>query len=129
MARADRDIDNRRGAGKDCDKRAGKTVAHAPASESERAAPQGKSHETRSNPHQRTGGEPEKSDETPNQTLYELRAQSRADTTIHMIRADVAMSQAADMLSPTTDKILEKTGNYTRSVMTGTVRTRACDGK
>src|ERR1700681_3045967 len=61
----------------------------------------------------------------PQQHACELRAQSRAEATIHMIRADVAMSQAADILSPTTDKNAGKNRQLHAFRLTGRVRTHA----
>jgi hypothetical protein len=47
-----------------------------------------------------------KSDETPQPDICVLAAQWRAEVTIHIIRAKVSMSQAADNLSPTAVMLL-----------------------
>src|SRR6266478_1326775 len=61
----------------------------------------------------------------PPTTRLRNGAQSRADATIHMIHVDVAMSQAADILSPTTDKNTGENRQLQAFRMTGRVRTRA----
>ena len=125
MARADRDIDDRRGARKGRDKRAGETVANAPACEGERAAPERNGDETRRNPNQCSCDEPEKSDETPSNRSLEFQAPTVcAGATIHMIRVAVTMSQAADILSPTADKNAVENRQLQAFRVTGRVRSR-----
>jgi hypothetical protein len=48
----------------------------------------------------------------PNQTIYVLAAQSRTAVTIHIIRAEVSMSRAADNVSPTAVMYLRRWRSY-----------------
>jgi hypothetical protein len=54
---------------------------------------------------------------------------TRADATIHMIRARVTMSQAADILSPTTDKNAGENRQLQAFRMAARVRSRALSYK